>query len=327
VLDEIAARAGIAPADKNEESVAAIEQAEEADAPAAERETSQWRDAALDTESASPSAGPEGTAEEPHPEEQPEPTMAAEEAGEAEAAAPVSSGPEEEERTPEPAAIRDAQGAPETVVVDAPETPPAPAPAVGAAGIPERDPPGTAELADIVASNAVRVALFVGAEGGEGTGEIAYATARQVVRKGERSVVVDLGARPSPLLSPPGEPGLADLLAGEFSFGEVIRRDEPSNVHVISTGKVQPGAPFQRLQLVIGALTHTYDKVIVVADSVADWPAENLKPDLAAIVCGPATTEASGETIYETALERGARSAIIVRYASDGDGQEASEAA
>ena len=30
----------------------------------------------------------------------------------------------------------------------------------------------------------------------------------------------------------------------------------------------------QRMQLVIGALTHTYDKVIVVADKLDDWPDE-----------------------------------------------------
>jgi Mrp family chromosome partitioning ATPase len=308
LLDEHAAEDAAATAAARDEW-GAEEPAGEADS-AAENEPTEWLEAQPESESASPLGEALETREAAQPEAHPEPAMAAEHG--------------DEEAPAEPAVVGVTEDASASIEA-APETP-APAPMVSAAAIPERAPPGTAELAEIVASDAVRVALFAGAEGGEGTGEIAYATARQVVRKGERSVVVDLGTRPSPVLSPPGEPGLAELLAGTFSFGEVIRRDEPSNVHVIPTGKGS-GAPYQRLQLVIGALTHTYDKVVVVADSVADWPAENLKPDLAAIVCGPATTEDTSERIYQSALDRGARSAIIVRYASDGDGLEASEAA
>jgi uncharacterized protein involved in exopolysaccharide biosynthesis len=194
----------------------------------------------------------------------------------------------------------------------------------------ERDPTGTARLAEIVASDAVRVALFAGVEGGEGAGGLAYATAHRAVREGKlRCVVVDLGARPSASLGARGEPGLGDLLAGEFSFGEVIRRDDSSRVHVIPMGTVAMKPPLQRLQLVIGALTHTYDKVIVVADSLADWPDEHLRPDLAAIVCGPQTAEVLRAEAYEAALQRGARSAIIVQSSDDGhsDELEASEAA
>ena len=72
---------------------------------------------------------------------------------------------------------------------------------------PGRDPPGTAELATIVAGGAVRVALFAGAEGGEGAGEIAYATARQVAREKQRCVVLDIGARRSPALARAGRAG------------------------------------------------------------------------------------------------------------------------
>jgi uncharacterized protein involved in exopolysaccharide biosynthesis len=194
----------------------------------------------------------------------------------------------------------------------------------------ERDPTGTAQLAEIVASDAVRVALFAGVEGGEGAGGVAYATARQAVREGKlRCVIVDVGAHPSASLGAQGEPGLGDLLAGEFSFGEVIRRDDSSRVHVIPMGTVEMKPPLQRLQLVIGALTHTYDKVLVVADSLSDWPDEHVRPDLAAIVCGPQTTEVLRTEAYEAALQRGARSAIIVRSSGDGhsDELEASEAA
>jgi hypothetical protein len=73
----------------------------------------------------------------------------------------------------------------------------------------------------------------------------------------------------------------------------------------------------QRLQLVLGALSHSYDKVIVVADSLDDWPDEHVKPDLAAIVCGPDATEDARTEAYDATLARGARSAIIVRYGGE----------
>jgi electron transfer flavoprotein alpha/beta subunit len=66
-----------------------------------------------------------------------------------------------------------------------------------------------------------------------------------------------------------------------------------------------------------------------VADKLADWPYRHLRPDVAALVCGPETTERLRAEVYETALARGAKSAIIVRYTSDHDlgGQDESAAA
>ncbi len=75
----------------------------------------------------------------------------------------------------------------------------------------------------------------------------------------------------------------------------------------------------QRMQLVIGALTRTYDRVIVVADRIDDWPDEDVRPDIAAIVCGPDTTESLRTELYDFVLARGAHSAVIVRYTSDFD--------
>jgi hypothetical protein len=81
--------------------------------------------------------------------------------------------------------------------------------------------------------------------------------------------------------------------------------------------------------MVIGALTHTYDKVIVIADGLDDWPDAYVRPDMAAIVCGPDTSEDERAEAYENALARGAQSVIIVRYTgeSDRDGEEKTEAA
>ena len=192
----------------------------------------------------------------------------------------------------------------------------------------EADRPGAAELAEIISNPAVRLALFAGAEGGEGAGEIAYGAARVAARDKIRCILIDVGRRPSPAL---GEerPGLGDLLSGEAAFGEAIRRDEDSGVHVIPLGTTGGNPPLQRMRLVVNALTHSYDKVIVVADRLDDWPDEFVRPDVAAVVCGPETTEDMRTEVYDTAIARGARNAIIVSYASDldSDGKEESAAA
>jgi exopolysaccharide transport family protein len=200
--------------------------------------------------------------------------------------------------------------------------------AVAIAADTEGDRHGTAELAEILANSVVRVALFAGADGGEGAGEIAYSAARAATREKLRCVVIDVGKAPSKALGQE-RPGLGDLLLGDAAFGEVIRRDEDSGVHVIPLGATKGAPPLQRLQIVINALSHTYDKVIVVADKLDDWPNDHVRPDVAAIVCGPQTTELLRTEVYDAALARGARSAIIVRYTGDSDAgsNEESEAA
>lgn len=180
----------------------------------------------------------------------------------------------------------------------------------------EADRPGTAELAEILGSEAVRVAVFAGAEGGEGAGDIAFAAARRSAQDNVRIVLLDVGPTPSDVLGGYERPGLGDLIAGEASFGEVIQRDD-SGVHFIPMGAIASRLPFHRLGIAVGALTHTYDKVVVVANALQDWPHEQVKPDLAAIVCAPETTELLRKEAYDAALERGAVTALIVRYTSD----------
>lgn len=191
----------------------------------------------------------------------------------------------------------------------------------------ETDHAGVAELAEIVASPAVRLALFSGAKGGEGAGEIAYSAARIAARQNVRCILIDVGRKPSAALGLE-RPGLGDLLSGDVAFGEAIRRDEEEGVHVIPLGMRGSDAPMQRIRLVVNALTHTYDKVIVVADGLDDWPDEFIRPDIAAVVCGPEATEATRNDIYDAVIGRGARNAVIVSYGGDADsGDEESAAA
>jgi uncharacterized protein involved in exopolysaccharide biosynthesis len=180
--------------------------------------------------------------------------------------------------------------------------------------VPAADRPEMKELAEHLATPAVRLALFAGAKGGEGAGEVAHSVATRAAGPNNRFVLIDVGKVRSDVLGGPGEPGLAELLAGEFAFGEVIRRDEGSRVHIMPMGNPAGSLPLQRLQLVIGALTHTYDKVVVVANSIEDWPHEQVKPDLAAIVCGPGVSDESGAAAQQAALDRGARTALVLPF-------------
>jgi hypothetical protein len=236
---------------------------------------------------------------------------------------------EVEPPSPEPTSEPEPAGGTETGEAAVEEAPlQEEAAAVAAALAMESDRHGTTELAEILANPAVRVALFAGADGGEGAGGIAYSAARLATRQKLKCVVIDVGTVPSKALGLE-RPGLGDLLLGDAAFGEVIRRDEDSGVHVIPLGTTKGAPPVQRLQIVINALTHTYDKVIVVADKLDEWPDEHVRPDVAAIVCGSETTELLRTEVYDAALARGAKSAIIVRYTGDSDAgdNEESEAA
>jgi uncharacterized protein involved in exopolysaccharide biosynthesis len=193
----------------------------------------------------------------------------------------------------------------------------------------EEERPGTVEIAELLANPGVRLALFAGAEGGEGAGDIALSAAARAAEQRVRCIVIDVGRAPSDALGHE-RPGLGDLLSGEAAFGEVIRRDEATRVHAIPLGAMDKDPPMQRIQLVVGALTHTYDKVIVVADRLDDWPHEHVRPDIAAIVCGDAITEDRRAEVYDAALARGAQSALIVRVTGGSghtDGHKESEAA
>jgi Mrp family chromosome partitioning ATPase len=94
-------------------------------------------------------------------------------------------------------------------------------------------------------------------------------------------VLVDL-AFSSPNLSvistEPNAPGIAELVRGTASFGEVITRDQYSRVHIVATGNVGNDvatlASSPTLATVIEALSHSYDHVVVDMGSASDVAAE-----------------------------------------------------
>ncbi len=178
-------------------------------------------------------------------------------------------------------------------------------------------PTGTLELAALYSTDTVRVGLFTGVRGGENPGQIAVATAQALAALGQRCILIDIGSTPSELLGGADAAGLGDLLSGRISFGDAIRKDMDANVHYLPRGAMDASAPMQRLTLVIGALAHTYDKVLLVGDRLADWPDTHVRPHLVAIVCKADAEESLRRAAYADIVGRGAYNALIVRRSPD----------
>jgi uncharacterized protein involved in exopolysaccharide biosynthesis/Mrp family chromosome partitioning ATPase len=106
--------------------------------------------------------------------------------------------------------------------------------------------------------------------------ELARALARQA-----NVVLVDL-AWNAPNLSvistDPTAPGMAELLRGSASFGEIITRDQFSNVHLVATGHVaSEGAMLAASPVLPGAidaLAQSYDHIVIDMGAVPDVPPE-----------------------------------------------------
>ncbi len=180
------------------------------------------------------------------------------------------------------------------------------------------DAPGTAELGHILTENRARIVLFAGAgparERESATDRLALAAAARAAAAGCSAVLLDIGLRPSPVLTPHvGEPGLGHLISGRAPFGRVIRRDAERGVDVIGMGRAMGNPPLKRLATAVAKLARRYDKVILVADRVEDWPHLFVRPDFAVLVCDPAMDDASRRALYDSVRKRGAKQALIVR--------------
>jgi polysaccharide biosynthesis transport protein len=121
-----------------------------------------------------------------------------------------------------------------------------------------------------------RRVTVVGTMRNAGTTYAAITLARTLAK--EASVVlVDLafGAPNLSVISTdPEAPGIAELVRGTASFGDIITRDQYSNVHLVATGNVgNDGAALAAspmLSTVIEALVQTYNHVVIDVGSAAD---------------------------------------------------------
>jgi Mrp family chromosome partitioning ATPase len=108
----------------------------------------------------------------------------------------------------------------------------------------------------------------------------AIALARSLAQA-KRVVLVELtpgASGVSAIASDPATPGLAQLVAGDASFGDVITRDRNSRLHLILAGHapldVETLLGSERLIITIAALSRSYDHVVLDAGA-ADQAALN----------------------------------------------------
>ncbi|MCG6204388.1 exopolysaccharide transport family protein [Rhodopseudomonas sp. HC1] len=136
---------------------------------------------------------------------------------------------------------------------------------------------------------------------GTGVNDNVTATALTLARRlaqDAKVVLIDLSESSDMLKAAsadPTAPGLAELMQGEASFGQVITRDRSSALHLVIAGR--PGfdrtlLQSQRLIVALNALRRVYDHVLLDAGTAADLPAELLTADAQAVVVPAPTTPA-----------------------------------
>jgi len=145
-----------------------------------------------------------------------------------------------------------------------------------------------------VAGASARKVTILGTASGESVTLTALTLARLLAREA-RVVVVDLAAS-SPMMPAiavdASAPGLAELMQGEASFGQIITRDRLSRVQLVNAGR--PGFDrgllrSPRLTLAIDALLQVYDHVLLDAGAAPDLPVELLTAKAHAVVVPDAT--------------------------------------
>ena len=166
-------------------------------------------------------------------------------------------------------------------VETAADSEPVPAPAVPArapsslAATPETVQRRLGEIADHMRALGSGIYLVGSSSAHQPSGRIAVHLARDLAASGSRVLFLDLDAKAAPsaaLLPEPRVAGLSDLLSGAAHFGEVIHRDRASRIHVIAPGRTareaEPLLAAERLSIVLGALSQTYDYVVAATPAL-----------------------------------------------------------
>jgi polysaccharide biosynthesis transport protein len=132
----------------------------------------------------------------------------------------------------------------------------------------------------VAAGETARRITVVGAARNVGTTVTAITLARNLAREG-RVVLVDLALgnpEVSVISSDPAAPGLAELIRGTASFGDIITLDRHSRVHVVMAGRAIADAEAviasQRLSTTLEALARSYDHLVIDAGALPDIDAE-----------------------------------------------------
>jgi tyrosine-protein kinase Etk/Wzc len=134
------------------------------------------------------------------------------------------------------------------------------------------------------AGEAGRRVTVIGAARNVGATYGAIALSRALARDAN-VVLLDLafGAPNLSIISTePKAPGVAELVRGTASFGDIITRDQYSPVHLVSTGNVGSDGPAlaasPMLATVVEALTRSYDHVVIDAGAASEIAVERFAP-------------------------------------------------
>jgi succinoglycan biosynthesis transport protein ExoP len=154
------------------------------------------------------------------------------------------------------------------------------------------------------AGDAARRITVVGTAHRVGTTVAAITLARSLARD-SRVVLVDLALESPDLAVIAADreaPGIAELIRGAASFGDIITRDRHSGVHLVMAGRVLADAEAiiasQRLSVTLEALARSYDHVIIDAGALPDMAAERFAEfaPCAVLVAGASEDLATIET-------------------------------
>jgi Mrp family chromosome partitioning ATPase len=145
-----------------------------------------------------------------------------------------------------------------------------------------------------------------------GTTYAAISLARALAAQGS-VVLVDLAFNAPNLAvisTEPQAPGIAELLRGQVSFGDVITRDQYSTLNLIATGNVAGDAmglaAAPMLPSAIDALSQSYDFVVIDAGAVPEIAAERLVPLAArAVLVTPDAASPAARSARERLLAAG----------------------
>ena len=156
--------------------------------------------------------------------------------------------------------------------------------------------------------------------------EVALELARELGQRGGKILLLNLDVNAnviSNLAADPRVPGLADLIFGVAHFSEVIQRDLASRVHLIPVGRgIRDTAALlagERLAIVLGAVSQTYDHVIVAAPLLTQMPEAARLSRFArgALLVAAEGRENAGTAASDTLAKRGFVNVAVVSVAPE----------
>jgi succinoglycan biosynthesis transport protein ExoP len=190
---------------------------------------------------------------------------------------------------------------------------------MAAAAPPPADPPRVASVDEIAqslwqAGDAGRRVTVFGTVRNVGTTFAAIALARTLASDGSVALVDMAFGAPnlSVISNEPDAPGLAELVRGEASFGDIITRDRYSPVHLVAAGNVGDDAALlavsPMLATMVEALVRNYDHVVIDAGSAADSAPGRFAPLAQRVVlvtahAADASTRAARERLMMAGLD------------------------